>query len=117
MQGKIKKKAKQSFIKLADFLKRIVMSLEKISLSVKVKGIPKFLKDIFSEITKKSNKLIIDPFTASAHPESLVLANGVVFTEVRYYKTFSYSTIKSKKMGRVKRKIRRKILATNNVID
>ena len=115
--SKLKKQSKQTFIKLAEFLKRVLLSLEKICVIINIKGIPKFLKDVLLEIMKKSNKLVFNPITESLQPQSVASATGVIFTKIHYYKTFNYAATKSKKLGRVKRKIRRKILAVNNVID
>ena len=117
VHSKVKKQSKQAFIKLAEFLKRVLLSLEKLCVIINIKGTPKFLKDILLEIMKKSNKLIFNPITESPQPQSVASATDVVFSKIHYYKTFSYVATKSKKLGRVKRKIRRKILAVNNVID
>jgi len=56
------KTSKLNYLNAANFLKQVLISTGGLSLNLFIKGVPKFLREILSEISKKSNKSISNPF-------------------------------------------------------
>jgi hypothetical protein len=115
--SKIKKQAKISYLRLIDLIRCAILSLKQLNFSINIKGVPKFLKDILRELFKKSNKLIVSPFNDVPLNYSVASEDKIVCAEVNFVKSYGYSSVKIKKLGKVKRKIKKRILAVNNVID
>merc|ERR1711907_43131 len=66
------KSSKQSYLMTSDFLKRTLIFMSPFTMSLRIKGVPKYLKDILSKIFGKSDKAVTDPRTESIISDSLV---------------------------------------------
>ena len=82
-----------------------------------VKGVPKYIKDIFSTIFGRSDKILTNPFTDKISVDSFLKSSKVTFNKVYFVKPYDYSNLKVKKKGKPKRKIAKKLYKVNNVID
>ena len=111
------KVSKQSYLRLASFLKRSLMFLGSINVSITVKGVPKFVKELLNTIFNKSDKILRDPFDDTKTIDSFSKKAQVSFSKVYFTKPYDYSDLKVKKKGKPKRKIVKKIVKLNNIID
>jgi len=97
------KKSKQMYLLLASFLNNITHNIyngNKYSVNICVKHTPKYLLEVL-QTTLTSNK----------NP------NKVVVGSIAFWKNKHYGKIKTKKKGTLKRKIQKKIISNNNIID
>jgi len=102
---------------LVRFLRKILIMSGITHLSMLVKGLPLHLPQLFSFLNKPLPHIIIDPFTKKPIDET-----GEEYLTFKYFSlTFlnpkPYGYQKTQKKGRVKRKIRRKIIRLARVID
>ena len=114
---KSQKCSKQSYLRLASFLKRTIMFLGQLSMHVYIKGTPKYIRDILSTMFGKTDKILDSPFEARTVSDSFSRKANVDFLKVYFSKPYDYSNLKTKKKGKPKRKITKKIVKLNNVID
>merc|ERR1711990_1367529 len=66
------KSSKQTYLKLSDFLKRVLIFLSPFTATIRIKGIPKYLKDILSKVFGRSDKAVLDPRTGNTISDSLI---------------------------------------------
>ena len=78
---------------------------------------PKFLKDIINTLTTNSNSLYKNPFTPSKLVNEKEQNPVIYFEYVVFINNKALGPLKKKKKGRLKRKISKKIIAYNNILD
>ena len=93
------------------------MFLGNVNVNIVVKGVPKFIKELLNTIFGKSDKILKGPFDSVNTIDSFSKKAQVSFLKVYFAKSYDYSDLKVKKKGKPKRKIAKKILKLNNVID
>ena len=93
------------------------MFLGYINLNVNIKGTPKFLKDILNNMFGRTDKILNNPFGNKAITDSFSRRANVTFEKIYFVRSYDYSSLKKKKKGKPKRKISKKILKLNNIID
>jgi len=112
------KKKKTGFLLLTEFFKKILLFISVKKISLIIKGVPSFLKEILFCFFTKLNKFYKHPFKNNIIFEKNLL-NYFFFTNIIFlnnnYKM--YNNLKKKKIGRLKRKIFKKILIINNIFD
>ena len=110
------KKSKQVYLLLTGFLKKIIFyaSLKNISLSIK--KIPKYLNSIINQLTQPSINFYNHPFSGEFIDEKKRKLHFNWFN-IFFVNNRPYGTIKTKKKGRLKRKITKKIILSNYIND
>lgn len=111
------KTSKATYLKVVEFARQVIILIENTFLELHIQGVPKFLNELLRELFKKSDKVIINPLVHTNIPSSIKMAASITFSKVKFINNFAYYPLKTKKLGRVKRKIRRRIFASNNIID
>jgi hypothetical protein len=111
------KKALTTKLLLVRFLRKILLISRIRRLHMVIKSLPLHLPQLFNFLNKPLPHVIKDPFTRKPIDET-----GEIHTIFEYYAlTFlypkSYGYQKTRKKGRIKRKIRRKIVRLARVID
>ena len=111
------KKALTTKLLLVRFLRKILLVSRIKRLHMVIKSLPLHLPQLFNFLNKPLSHIIKDPFTKKSIDET-----GEEYTIFEYYAlTFlypkSYGYQKTRKKGRIKRKIRRKIVRLARVID
>lgn len=83
-----------------------------------IKGIPIFLKEILFSLFNKLNKFYKNPFLNNIIYEKnfkyKFIFNHIIFLKSNFKK---FNNIKLKKIGRLKRKIKKRIIISNNLTD
>ena len=109
---------KTSYLLSASFLRKLILYSNIKFLTLKIKGIPLFLKDVISSILNPARKLYFHPFRS---PHQLIeeesLTNNFTFHYVLFTNLKPHSIMKRKKKGRLKRKITKKVCLLNNILD
>lgn len=102
---------------LVRFLRKLLL-ISKISLfNLWVRGIPLFLPQLFTFLNKALPTPITDPFNHKIINESDFKPMDFTYNSLIFWKSKSFGFQKTKKKGRIKRKIRRKIISEARVID
>lgn len=98
-------------------LRKLLLVIRLKNIIIRVKGVPLFLTTLLSMLFKPLQHRILDPFLGkpvdevNLKPRSLRIFS-IIFTNP---KPFGFQ--KMKKKGRLKRKVRRKVMKANNVLD
>ena len=112
------KVSKPSYLRLSEFLRNCLLSVGQVNINFLVKGVPKYLKDILSEFLKKSDKSVANPFgSANLLAPRLTLGHSVSMSTLSFSAPYAYKPQKIKKKGRVKRKILKKVVKVNRIVD
>ena len=112
------KVSKPSYLRLSEFLRNCLLSVGQVNVNFLVKGVPKYLKDILSEFLKKSDKSVANPFgSANLLAPRLTLGHSVSMSTLSFSTPYAYKPQKIKKKGRVKRKILKKVVKVNRIVD
>jgi hypothetical protein len=111
------KKNKQSFIRASQFLRRCLLCLSRITLNINIKGDPKYIKDILNTVFSSTSNIVINPLNDNYMSNNLINNETLSINEIAYNSNKGYKDFKKKKKGSIKRKIMKKIMKTNNVID
>ena len=78
---------------------------------------PKYLKDILNVLTSNSNSLYKNPFAHTELVNEKELNPRIYFEYLVFFNNKALGPIKKKKRGRLKRKIYKKVIAYNNILD
>jgi hypothetical protein len=111
------KKNKSMKLLMARFLRKLLIVIRLRNIILRIRGIPLYLEIMLAMLFKPLSHLFPDPFTGQEVDEILGEKTTLNFSAIVFsrFKPFGYQ--KEKKMGRVKRKIRRKLVKLNAVID
>jgi hypothetical protein len=110
-------RSKAAYFLLAAYLRRFLVNLNILSLRLEVTKPPKYFKEILRIITKNSNVLYKNPFNSNTIVNEKLNPIDINFTYVLFLNNKPYSVVKSKKKGRLKRRISKKVLILNNILD
>jgi hypothetical protein len=111
------KKNKAMKLLMIRFLRKILILLRLRNIVLMVRGVPLYLELLLSMLFKPLSHLFIDPFTGELIDEIQKTKNYLNFSTVIFTRPKPFGYQKTKKRGRVKRKIRRKLVKVNSVID
>lgn len=109
-------KSKTMYLILASFFRKILIFSKFKNLILTISRIPVFLKEIISTINDPVVNIYKNPFHNSLINEKNNL-NKFKFSLIMFLNNKSFSKIKLKKKGRLKRKITKKITLSNRLID
>ena len=99
------------------FLRKLLIVIKLKSAHVHVKGIPLFLDTLLNMLFQPLTHPVKDPFTDAIIDETLDVQRNIKVTGITFIHPKPYGFYKQKKKGRVKRKIRRRVMKANRVID
>jgi len=103
---------------MARFLRKILISLKLKNILIRVRGVPLHLDAFLAMLFKRLSHTFTDPLTGKIVDEtSKDSKHGLNLYKMKFSHTRPFGYQKTRKMGRVKRKIRRKLVKLNNVID
>ena len=115
-KGKFFIKNKLVFLLLASFLRKVILFSSIKKLILFVKKTPLFFKEILSKINEPAPDIYDHPFTKEKVNEK-VLKNSFKFTMFIFINNKAYGFLKTKKKGRIKRKIAKRLVLLNRVLD
>ena len=111
------KKSKSMKLLTMRFLRKLLILIRFKSLTIHAKGVPLFLDTLISTLYRPIAHPMINPLTGSVIDEITNKPRNLLINGVTFFHPKPYGSQKQKKKGRVKRKIRRKVMKSNNVID
>jgi hypothetical protein len=111
------KKNKSMKLLMARFLRKLLILLRLRNIVLRIRGVPLYLDIMLAMLFRPLSHFLTDPFTGEEVDEIQEKKRKLNFSTIVFsrFKPFGYQ--KEKKMGRVKRKIRRKLVKLNSVID
>jgi len=115
-KGKFFIKNKSVYLVLAGFLRKILLYANINNLILFIKHTPIYLQELISSINNPVINFYKNPFTLENVNESF-LKNKFYFNMFIFMKNKSYTFLKQKKKGRVKRKISKRVVSINRLVD
>jgi hypothetical protein len=115
-KGKFFIKNKAVYLVVASFLKKILMYASLTNLILFVQKIPLYLQEILSTLNNPVVSLYKHPFGDEIIDENN-FRNEFYFDYFFFLNNKSYGFMKTRKRGRVKRKILKRIVAVNRLTD
>ena len=111
------KKKKLLKLLLLKYLRKmfLILKLKNFNLFIKSSGF--FLNEFLTLLLQPSGKTFKNPLTQKNFNDVSQLSNQFTFSYIFFLNTKSFSFLKLKKKGRVKRKIQRKLIKLNTIID
>lgn len=111
------KKNKAMRLLMARFLRKVLIILKLKRVVVYIRGIPLYFELFLNMLYRPLSHVFTNPLTGSEIDETL--KNHLVFNvhKIFFHKIKPFGYQKTRKKGRVKRKIRRKLVKLNKVID
>ena len=86
-------------------------------LQLEIVKIPKYFKDILRVITTNTNVLYRNPFNTEVLINEKSSPINIEFLYIYFFNNKPYGVVKRKKKGRLKRKISKKVVLLNNILD
>ena len=109
-------KTKAVYLIVANFLRKILLFSKVPSFHFLTKKVPKYYQEILSTLFNPVPNLYNNPFNGTTVFEDNV-GQPFYFTYVLYFNNKSYTTMKTKQQGRLKRKIQKRLNSINRVLD
>jgi len=111
------KKNKLVYLLLANFVRKILLFSGILNYVLVVKKIPIYFKEILNTFLNPVIAPYEHPFEIDKIIEEKDIKNPFIFSWVIFYNNKPYGKLKLKKKGRLKRKISKKIVLLNRIID
>ena len=102
---------------LVRFLRKLLLTLRLRSLTMCIRGVPLQLDLLLATLFRPLAHTITDPFSGTVVEETGASRSYFNFSSILFRRSKPFGTQKQKKRGRVKRKIRRKIIQSGSVVD
>ena len=109
-------KTKTMYLVLASFLRKILIFAKFKNLILTISRIPVFLKEILTTLNEPVINVYKNPFTETLIQEKNLI-NKFKFSYIMFLNNKNFGNHKLKKKGRLKRKITKKIILSNRLID
>lgn len=109
-------KSKASYLFSASYIRRFLTYLGLEDLTLLVRKIPVYLKDIIRVILSPTNVLYKNPFLGGIVNEKRMRIK-FTFAYIHFNNNKPYGLVKRKKKGRLKRKISKRVIMVNNILD
>lgn len=112
-------RSKASYLLLSGFFRRVIVNIKFFRLRLKIRGLPVFIGSILNCLLSKTNSLYKSPFDRNfiVNEKEFNNSNFFNFISIHFMQNKFYGTKKFKKCGRLKRKIRKKVVLNNNILD
>jgi hypothetical protein len=112
-------RSKASYLMLATYIRRMLISMSLLHLNLKIKGVPVHLGSILKYILSSSNVLYKNPFKSTTFINEMGSIQDFVvcFSYIIFNNNKNFGLMKSKKKGRLKRKIMKRVISNNNMLD
>ena len=111
------KKNKSMKILMVKFLRKLLLVLKLKNVIVLSRGVPVYLELLLSTLFRPLSHPFTDPIAGSIIDETQDEKNNINVSSIMFINIKPFGSQKAKKKGRVKRKIRRKLVRLNSVID
>lgn len=115
-KGKSFIKNKSVFLLIASFLRKLILFSEIQGAILIVKRVPLYFKEIISAIYDPVVGFYDSPFNGRVVNESTI-KNSFKFTSFMFFNNKPYGDFKNKQKGRLKRKITKRIISINRMVD
>ena len=115
-KGKYFLKSKLVYITTALFLRKVLLFSDFKEMYLLINKIPKYFSEILNTINEPTINLYKNPFTNLIVNEQN-LNNNFVFPYIFFTNNKPYGLLKVKQKGRLKRKIEKKIITMNRMLD
>ena len=109
-------KNKQVYLLLTNFIKKVIVYTSIKHIILFIKKLPKYFNEIINNIELPSNSLYNNPFTNEIVDEK-IQKNYFNWVNIFFLNNRPFGLVKLKKKGRLKRKIKRKIILINQIND
>ena len=109
-------KSKNAYLFSSSYIRRMLIYISTTKLNLNIRKTPKYLKEILRVLTSDSNVIYNHPFHKSVVNEKEKPLT-IKFLYINFTNNKSLGPVKKKKKGRLKRKISKKIILYNNVLD
>lgn len=104
-------------ILMVRFLRKLLLILKLEDVALCVKGVPIYLDALLATLFRPLAHSVQDPLSGKALVEAANSRRNLGFTDVQFFQSKPFGYQKPRKRGRVKRKIRRRIMQTGSVVD
>ena len=111
------RKNKATKILMVRFLRKVLLILNIDQLQFISSGVPLFLDKLLSTLYRQLPHPFTNPFTGSVIDESTTRNFNLNISKLFFHKSRPFGYLPTKKRGRVKRKIRRKLVRAGGLID
>ena len=111
------RKNKATKILMVRFLRKVLLILNINQLQFISSGVPLFLDKLLSTLYRQLPHPFTNPFTGSVIDESTARHFNLNISKLFFHKSRPFGYLPTKKRGRVKRKIRRKLVRAGGLID
>ena len=115
-KGKSFIKNKSVFLLIAGFLRKLILFSEIKGAMLQVKRVPLYFKEILSALHDPVVSFYKNPFTGQIINESEE-KNTFKFTSFMFINNKPYGKVKNKQKGRLKRKITKRLISINRMVD
>ena len=109
-------KSKNAYLFSSSYIRRMLIYISTTKLNLNIRKTPKYLKEILRVLTSDSNVIYNHPFHKSVVNEK-EKSLTIKFLYINFTNNKSLGPVKKNKKGRLKRKISKKIILYNNVLD
>ncbi len=107
-------KSKSSYILSILYIKRLLLSIPIYKLNLNVVRIPIYLKDMVNRLLSKDKVYLENPFIKNQY---VTYNKSLQISFIYFIGNKPFGKLKYKKSGRLKRKIRKKIIMLNSIKD
>ena len=111
------KKNKSMKLLMMRFLRKMLLVLKLKNLILRSKGVPLFFETLLNMLYQPIAHPFKNPLTEKVIAEVKKRPRDLNISELTFTHPKPYGSMKSKKRGRIKRKVRRKVMKVNRVID
>lgn len=115
-RGKAFTKNKSNYILMSSFLRKLIVYSSLRDIFLIVKHIPIYLNELIATINKQSINFYKDPFSGKLISESGI-KNSFYFDIFFFFNNKPYGFVKTRKKGRIKRKITKRLVKLNRLVD
>ncbi len=115
-KGKFFLKSKVVYLTTALFLRKVLLFSDFKNMYLQVNRIPKYFTEILNAVNEPVVNLYKDPFSDAVVNEQS-LKSTFRFPYILFTNNKPYGLVKCKQRGRLKRKINKKIILMNRVLD
>ena len=117
-KGKCLKTKKMCYLGLSKLLRRVILHSNFASYNLVIRRTPKYLYELLNTLYSQSINVYTSPISKTYYNESSYRDNNIIRPALLYYrKVTNYYFRKSGPKGRLKRKITKRLMSSNRVMD